>query len=74
MVSSCILNYQALITFHSLEDMWLLDSPLSNVCPFLVLIGAFGVLLSVRWLPAAFPVLAKLLNEVTLDGGRLGES
>jgi hypothetical protein len=54
--------------------MWLLYSPLSNVCPFFVLIRAFGVLLGVRWLPAAFPIFAELLNEVALDGGRLGGS
>ena len=53
--------------------MWLLYSPLSNICPFLILIGAFGVLLGMGRLPAGVPVICELLNEVTLDGSRLRE-
>jgi hypothetical protein len=51
--------------------MRLLYSPLSNVGPFLVLVGALGVLLGVGWLPAGIPAIYELLNEVTLDGGGL---
>lgn len=67
MVSSCVLDNQALITLHTLEDMRLLDSPFSNICPFLILVGALGVLLGVRWFPSRLPVVCKLLNEVGLD-------
>jgi hypothetical protein len=51
--------------------MRLLYSPLSNVGPFLVLVGALGVLLGVGWLPAVIPAICELLDEVTLDGGGL---
>ncbi len=70
-VSGCILNNETFITFHSLEDSWLLDSPFSNVCPFLILVRALCVLLGVRWLPSSLPVVCELLDEVAFDGCRL---
>lgn len=66
-VSGCVLNNQTLITLHTLEDGRLLNSPFSNICPFLVFVGILGVLLGVRWLPSLFPVVCELLDEVTLD-------
>lgn len=72
-MSSSVLHHQALVALHSLEDMWLLYSPFSNIGPFLILIGVFGILFGVGWLPAGFPVICELLNEVTLNSGRLGE-
>lgn len=71
MVSSWVLDHQALVALHSLEDMWLLYSPLSDVRPFFIFVGALGVLLGVGRLPAGVPAICELLDEVTLDGGRL---
>ena len=68
MVSSSILDDESFVALHTLEHSWLLDSPFTNVCPFLVfLLRALGVLLGVRWLPSLFPVVCELLDEVTLD-------
>lgn len=70
-MGSCVLNNETLITLHTLENRWLLYSPFSNVSPLLIFVGAFGILLSMRWLPPGLPVVCELLNKVTLDGGRL---
>jgi hypothetical protein len=40
MVSSCVLDHQTLVSLHTLEDVRLLYSPLSNICPLLILVGA----------------------------------
>jgi hypothetical protein len=71
-VGSCVLDDQTLIALHSLEDVRLLNRPLSNVGPFLLLVGALGVLLGVGRLPAGLPVVGELLNKVALDSGGLG--
>ena len=72
MMSSSVLDYQTLITLHSLEDGWLLDGPFADVCPLLILfLGTFGVLLGVGRLPSGLPVICKLFNEVCLQLGRL---
>lgn len=73
MVSCSVLDYKTFVAVHSLVHMWLLDGPLSNVCPFLVLVRALGILLGVGWLPSGLPVVCELFKEVTLDGGRLCE-
>jgi hypothetical protein len=70
-VGSWVLDHQALVTLHSLEDMRLLYRPLSNVGPLLVLVGVLGVLLGVGWLPAGIPTICELLDEVALDGAGL---
>jgi hypothetical protein len=67
MMSSCVLDNQALVAFHAFEDMRFFDSPLSNICPFLVLVRALGILLGVRWLPSCLPVVCELLDEVGLQ-------
>jgi hypothetical protein len=72
MVSSGVLDNKTLVTFHSLEDMRLLYSPLSNICPFLILLArAFCVLLGMGRLPSGLPVICELLDEVGFYGGRL---
>lgn len=70
-VSSSILDHQALVSLHSLKDVRLLDRPLSNVGPFLVFVRVLGVLLGVGRLPAGVPAICELLDKVTLDGGGL---
>lgn len=71
MVSGSVLDDQALITFHALEDMRLLDGPLSNVCPFLFFVGALRVLLGMGCLPTGVPVIGELLEEIGLYLGGL---
>ena len=67
-----VLYHKALITFHTLIDMWLFNSPLADICPFLVrFIRAFHVLLSMGRLPSIFPAICELLQEIRLDGGGL---
>jgi hypothetical protein len=51
--------------------MWLLNSPLADVCPLLIHIGSLHVLLRVGWLPSLLPVVCELLDEVALNLGRL---
>lgn len=71
MMGSCVLHNQALITLHSLEDVWLFNSPFADVCPLLVLVRTLGILLGVRWLPSCLPIVCELLDEIALDSGRL---
>jgi len=40
--------------------MGFLYGPFSNICPFLLLVSALGILLGVRWLPSLFPVIGEL--------------
>jgi hypothetical protein len=68
MVSSCVLDDQALVTLHALEDMGLLYRPFSNICPLLFLSRALRVLLGMGWLPPFLPVVCELLDEIGLDG------
>jgi hypothetical protein len=72
MMSCGVLDDKTLVAFHALVDMRLLDSPFSNICPFLIfLAGALGVLLGMGWLPSRLPIVGELLDKVTLDGCRL---
>jgi hypothetical protein len=70
-MSCCVLDNKALIALHSLVDMGLFYSPLSNICPFLILVRALCVLLGVRWLPSCLPIVCELLKKVGLEGSRL---
>jgi hypothetical protein len=71
-MGSGVLYDKTLITLHALEDMRLLDSPLSDVCPFLILLArAFSILLSMGRLPSGLPIVCELLEEVGFDSGRL---
>jgi hypothetical protein len=74
MMGRGILNHKTLITLHSLVYIWLLYSPLANICPLLIIIRALGVLLGMRRLPSLLPVICELLNEVCLESGRLQKS
>jgi hypothetical protein len=70
-MGSSVLDNKTLITFHTLEDSWLLYGPFSNICPFLIFVRAFGVLLGMRWLPSGLPVICELLDEISLYFARL---
>jgi hypothetical protein len=72
MMSGSVLDHKTFVTLHALEDMRLLYSPFSNICPFLILLSrALGILLSMRWLPSGLPIICELFKEVGFDGGRL---
>ncbi len=71
-VMSCgILDDKTFVTLHALIDMRLLYSPLSDVCPFLILVRTSCVLLGMGWLPSSLPIFCELLEEVGLELGRL---
>jgi hypothetical protein len=68
-VGSCILDDQALVAFHTLQHRRLLDRPGANVGPFLIV--SLDILLGVRGLPPALPVVCELLKEWRLKLGGL---
>jgi len=68
-VSSFVLDDQALIALHALEHRRLLDGPGADVCPLLVV--GLDVLLCVRGLPSVLPVVCELLEERRLELGGL---
>lgn len=70
-VGSGILDDETGVALHALVNGRLLNGPLANVGPLLLVVGALGVLRGVRRLPSRVPALAELLEEVGLDGGRL---
>lgn len=70
-VSSGILDDEALVALHTLKNMWLLNSPLADVCPLLVNIRSLHILLGMGWLPSLLPIVGELLEEVRLDIGWL---
>jgi len=71
-VSGRVLDNKTLIALHSLVDGRLLDRPLADIGPFLLIFARAGhVLLGVRWLPSLLPVVGELLEEASLDGGGL---
>lgn len=68
-VSSLILDDKTLVTLHTLQNSRLLDGPVADVCPLLVI--SLDVLLCVRSLPSSLPVVCELLEERSLDCGGL---
>ena len=60
-VSSLVLDDEALVALNALENGRLLDRPGTNVRPLLVI--GLDVLLCVRRLPSALPVVCELLEE-----------
>lgn len=72
-VRSLVLDDQALVTLHALEDGGLLNGPLANVGPLLLLLalGVLHILLGMRRLPAGLPVICELFEERGLEGGGL---
>lgn len=71
MVGGRVLDNQTLVASHAREDRGLLNRPLANIGPLLVLIGILCVLLRVGRLPAGLPVICELLQEGGLEGGGL---
>ena len=69
-MSGRVLDNETLITLHALVDDGLLNGPLADVSPLLLGIGA-GLLLGVGRLPARVPVIGELLEEGSLELGRL---
>lgn len=67
-VSGGVLDNKTLVALHSLVDGRLLDGPLADVGPLLVVAG---VLLGVGRLPSGLPVVGELLKEGSLEGGGL---
>jgi len=67
-VGSRVFDNETLISLHALVDSGLLDGPLANVRPLLV---ASALLLGVGGLPPAVPAICELLEERSLELGRL---
>jgi hypothetical protein len=68
-VGGGVFQHETLVTLDTLEDGRLLNSPLSNIGPVLLRVGVG--LLGMGGSPSLLPVIGKLLDEGTLDGGRL---
>lgn len=58
------------ITLNSLQNSWLLNSPLSNICP-LFITSLVVFLLRMRYLPPGFPAFCELFEEGCFDSSRL---
>lgn len=69
MVSSLVLDNETLIALNALQDSGLLDGPVADVRPLLIV--GLDVLLCVRGLPSALPVVCELLKERSLECGGL---
>ncbi len=67
-VGGGVLDNKTLVTLHSLVDGGLLNSPLADVRPLLIILG---VLLGVGRLPPLLPVIGELFQEGSLELGRL---
>lgn len=67
MVGGLVLDDQALVALDALVDGRLLDGPLADVSPLLILL-ALQVLLGVGRLPPGLPVVGELLKEGGLEG------
>lgn len=72
-VSSLVLENQALVTFDTLVDGGLLDLPVANKGPLFLSVAALGVdfLFGVRCLPSCGPVVGELLKEWGFEAGGL---
>lgn len=58
------------IAINSLENSWLLNSPLPDICPLLIT-SLVVFLLRVRDLPPSVPIFCELFKEGRFDRGRL---
>lgn len=67
-VGSRVLDNETVVTLHPLVDDGLLNCPLANVGPLLIILA---VLLSSGWFPPLLPVIGELLQEGRLQLGRL---
>jgi len=74
-VGSLVLDDETLVANHAIEDMRLLNSPLSDVGPLFFTGGTlFLFFLCVRWLPSRVPVIRELFEEGGLQLGGLNLS
>lgn len=58
------------IALNSLQNSWLLNSPLSNICPLLIT-SLVVFFLRMRDLPPGVPAFCELLEEGRFDSSRL---
>lgn len=65
MMGCRVLDHETFIALNTLEYRGLFDSPLSDICPFLISLRIF--LLCMRRRPALCPVIRKLFQEWCLD-------
>jgi hypothetical protein len=70
-VSGRVLDNKTLVALDTLEDGRLLNGPLADVSPVLIRLGV--ILLRVGALPAGLPVAGELLEEGSLERGRLNK-
>ena len=68
-VSSLVLHDETLVTLDTLQDGGLLNGPVTDIRPFLIV--GLDVLLGVRGLPPGLPVVCELLKERGLECGGL---
>lgn len=69
MVSSLVLDDETLVALNTLQDGGLLNGPVTDVRPFLIV--GLDVLLGVRGLPPSLPVVCELFKERCLECGGL---
>lgn len=70
-MGSLVLDDETLVALDALQDSGLLDGPVADVGPLLVV--GLDVLLCVRGLPSALPVVCELLEEGRLECGGLAQ-
>lgn len=68
-VGSRVLDDEALVALHSLQNRRLFDLPGTDVGPFLLRLGV--ILLSVGRSPSGFPAIGELLKEGSFESGGL---
>lgn len=72
MVSSLVLNNEAFVAFHALQNHRLLDRPGADILP-LLLGRLVRLLFGVRCLPPRVPIICELLEKRSFEIGRLDE-
>jgi len=68
-VGSLVLDQKTLVADHTVENSWLLDSPVADVCPLLSVLFLVILLLCVRGFPSRLPIVCELFKEGTLEFG-----
>lgn len=68
MMSSLVLEHKTFVAVDATEHTWLFDGPVANVSPLFLA----ALLLCVRRLPSAGPVIGELFQEGRLERRGLG--